>query len=312
MNRRLHLLNRRRQNVLLTRHIRAVSVRHIPHQFVCIPKKIEEVKQEEKLVVVEEKKAEPVVEKKEVVKVDKEAKKAEKLARKEDKKRQKQLKKQQKLQDKEDRLNRLIDEPENSIFLLMSDPTRCIYNTSSVDYATLSLGTRVVWNVLKWIAIAACVAIWIAGFINANPFGFARFNFTSTAMLAAKLAIFGYIGEIVCGYLIAFVSKTSKVNVDRARLVSLCTLAAPLEIVLFAISAALIHFFSPIGITVFVASIAITCLLTGYSLFLVKVPPRRTILAVFITVAAFTFLIGPYFSLFIEDVLLIFQNIMNI
>ena len=55
MNRKLHLLNRRRNNILLSRHVRAVSLRHVPHQYVCVNVK-KEVQKDEKIET-------PVVEK---------------------------------------------------------------------------------------------------------------------------------------------------------------------------------------------------------------------------------------------------------
>ena len=55
MNRKLHLLNRRRNNVLVARHVRAVSLRHVPHQYVCVNVK-KEVQKDEKIET-------PVVEK---------------------------------------------------------------------------------------------------------------------------------------------------------------------------------------------------------------------------------------------------------
>ena len=55
MNRKLHLLNRRRNNILLSRHVRAVSLRHVPHQYVCVNVK-KEVQKDERIET-------PVVEK---------------------------------------------------------------------------------------------------------------------------------------------------------------------------------------------------------------------------------------------------------
>lgn len=312
MNQRLHLLNRRRKNILEARHVRAVSLRHVPYHFGSMPKK--NIEKENDVEVINEVKVEQEVKKQpeNTRKIEKEAKKAEKKAEKEKKKEKKLLRKQQKIQDKEDLLNRLIDEPEHNLFFLLKDPIRCIDNNARVDYAVLSTGTRVVWNTIKWIAISACIAICIAGFINANPFGFARLNFTSTSVLAAKLMVFGYLAEIVTGFGIACISKTRKESFDRARMVSLCTLATPCKILMFTISAICIHYVSEVGIALFAASCVLSLLMTGFSLFKANVSPRRTMLVIFLVVFASTYLIGPYFSMFAEDILHIFQNIMNI
>ena len=127
MNRKLHLLNRRRNNVLVARHVRAVSLRHVPHQYVCVNVK-KEVQKDEKIetpvVVIRQVKKQPTAEEK------KEQKRLEKQAKNQKAK----AKKARKYQEKEDALNRLIDEPSNSLFLMMINPLLCMDRVADVEY----------------------------------------------------------------------------------------------------------------------------------------------------------------------------------
>ena len=70
MNRKLHLLNRRRNNVLVARHVRAVSLRHVPHQYVYVnvKKEVQDVEKIETSVVEEKNKTVEEVNKAEVIK----------------------------------------------------------------------------------------------------------------------------------------------------------------------------------------------------------------------------------------------------
>ena len=148
MNRKLHLLNRRRNNVLVARHVRAVSLRHVPHQYVCVNVK-KEVQKDEKIETPVVEKANEKVEKADKFEVIRQVKKQPTA---EEKKEQKRLEKQannqkakakkaRKYQEKEDALNRLIDEPSNSLFLMMINPLLCMDRVADVDYATSEADT---------------------------------------------------------------------------------------------------------------------------------------------------------------------------
>ncbi len=322
MNRRLQLLNRRRNNVLLSRHVRAVSLRHVPHQFVVKSKalKTEEVVQEKEPVVEQvvekvEKKEEP---KKAVVKKVKkktltpEEKKAKKLKEKQKKEAQKAKKKAQKLQDKEDALERLINEPTTSLFLILTNPILCIERLGTVDYATLSGAQRTILNIVKWIAFSACFGIMVSGFINANPFGFARMNFTSTALFTAKIALFAFVVELFVVYLIHLFCNTKKTPVDKARMVSISAIGAPFKVVLYIVSAIVMYFNIWFGIAVFVPSIIISIMLSAFALSKTELAPRKCMLAIGVGLVVSFLLFGVYFSYACKDVIKILYNIMNI
>lgn len=327
MNKRESLLKRRRNQVLKNRHVRAVSMRHVPHQTVSLSKKATVKK--ETLVVEKKTKLFNKVEKVKTpkpVKQPKPKKTAEQIAQekeakrlaKEEKKKQKAinkaLKKQQRIQDKEDQLNRLIDEPTASILLILTNPIKCIEQLATVDYATLSKGQRVVLNLIKWVALSSCLGILIENLVNTNPFGFSRMNFTSTALLTFKLAIYGYAFEIIAGYLISFLASFRKQDkIDRARMISICTIATPFKILLFIISAIAIQYNTSIGLAVFGASLLLTILLTGEGLGRCGgLPPRRCLLAIGITTFVAIYLFGAYFGIFASNVVEILKNIMNI
>lgn len=325
MNKREALLNRRRNKVLKNRHVRAVSMRHIPHQSVVIKKKTNtEVKPvvEKKISLFEKvekvKPVKPVKQPKpkktpEEIAKEKEAKLLAKQEKKKQKEINKALKKQQRIQDKEDQLNRLIDEPTASLFLILTNPIKCIEQLSTVDYATLSKGQRVVLNLVKWIALSSCIGILIENLVNTNPFGFSRMNFTSTALLTFKLAIYGYAFEIAAGYLIAFLATFRKEDkIDRARMVSICSIAAPFKILMFIVSAIALKYNTSLGIAIFGASILLTILMTGEGLGKCGLPPRRCLLAIGVTTFVALYLFGGYFSLFASNVVEILKNIMNI
>lgn len=332
MNARNHLLERRRNQVLLSRHVRAVSLRHVPHQQVSISKAVKETSKEvaveeknvnvlsEPEVKIEESKKEVKTEKQvkqkktaEEIAAEKEAKKLAKEEKKKQKAEAKELKKQQKIQDKEDQLNRLIDEPVNSLPLILTNPIKCMEQLATVDYATLSTGKRVVLNAIKWVALCACIGILIENLVNVNPFGFSRMNFTSTAIFTFKIAIYGYVFEILAGFLIAFLASFRKQDkIDRARLVSICTIATPFKIILFVISAVAIKYNNALGIALFVTSLLLCILLTGTGIGKCEIPPRRCLLAIGVAAFVGLYFFGAYFSLFAPNVVEILKNIMNI
>ena len=322
MNRRLQLLNRRRDNVLLSRHVRAVSLRHVPHQCVVVSKtkKAVEINNEEVVSVVEpivekvEQKEEP---KKEVVKkvkktVSAEEKKQQKSKEKQKKQAKKAKKKAQKIQDKEDALERLIDEPTTSLWLILSNPILCIERLGTVDYATLSSAQRTLLNIIKWIAFSACFGVLISNFINVNPFGFARLNFSATALLTAKIAVFAFFAELFIVYLIYLLCNSKKCSVDKGRMVSISAIAAPAKIILFVVSAIVINVNSAIGMALFLASTVISIMLSAFALSKTELPPRRCMLAIGVGLFISLVLFGFYFSYVAKDVIKIFYNIMNI
>lgn len=311
MNQRLHLLNRRRNTVLVSRHVRAVSLRHVPYRYVETKQPSELVEQnavaEEK---VEEIKEEKPVSKEEKKPILKEIKKEETKEKKPKKTRKE--KKAQKAKDKEDRLNRLIDEPTNSVSLIFSNPLLCMERVGRVDYATLSTGQRIVLNVIKWLSIGYCIGLSIGKFINVDPFGFARMNFTSTANLSAKIAVYGFFFEILGGYLISAINNATGNSIDRARMVSVCSIAAPFKVLMFVNSAALLEVYMPIGIACFVCASVLSIMLTAFGLSKTKLSPRRTVFVIALVIILATVLFGGYFSLLCKDVVEILENIMNI
>lgn len=303
MNQRLHLLNRRRNNVLISRHVRAVSLRHVPYRYVETKKPT--VLPEQNVVV--EEKIEEIKEEKPVLKEIKKEKTKEKKPKKTRKE-----KKAQKAKDKEDRLNRLIDEPTNSLSLLFSNPLLCMERVGKVDYATLSTGQRIVLHVIKWLSIGYCIGLSIAKFINVDPFGFARMNFTATANLSAKIAVFGLTFEILCGYLISAMNNATGNTIDRARMVSICSIATPFKVLMFVISAVLLEVYTPIGIACFVCASILSIMLTAFGLSKTSLSPRRTMFVIALCIIISTTLFGGYFSLLCKDVVEILNNIMNI
>ena len=311
MNQRLQLLNRRRNTVLLARHTRVVSMRHVPHQYVIQnvhTKKAVKTKYEVETPIIEETQVEVVKEtKKESILVEKKPNK-----KKTNKKNLKAKRKAQKLKDKEDALNRLIDEPTTSIFLLITNPILCIEKVGTVDYATLSAGQRVVLNIVKWIVFSACIASVISGYINIDPFGFARLNFTASANLAFKIALYAFVFEILIVYLIYYLCNSRKNPIDRARMCSVVSIATPFKIVLFVFSAIVLQSNVGIGTAMFIASCLICFMLTAFGLSKTKLPPRRCLLAIFIGLVIAFALFIPYFNFVAKDVVNIFMNILNI
>ncbi len=310
MNQRLQLLNRRRNTVLLSRHTRVVSMRHVPHQYVVQnvhPKKIvkTEIQGETPIVEEIEKKVEVVQEvKKEKVSVEKKPKKKKQYS--------KSKRKAQKLKDKEDLLNRLIDEPTINIFMLLTNPIQCMEKVGDVDYATLSMGQRVVFNIIKWIAFSACVAGVISGYINIAPFGFARLNFTSSANLAAKIAVYGFVFEIAIVHLIYYVCNSRKNPIDRSRMCSIVSIGTPFKIVLFVLSAIVLQNNVGIGSAIFFTTCLISFLLTGYGLSKTKLPAFRSLLTIIVGLVIALSLFIPYFNFIAKDVVQIFMNILNL
>ncbi len=310
MNQRLQLLNRRRNTVLLARHTRVVSMRHIPHQYVqkVHTKKDIEIKLQVETPIIEETQVEVVEEiKKESVLIEKKPKK-----KKPNKKVLKEKKKAEKLKDKEDKLNRLIDEPTTSIFLLLTNPVLCMEKVGTVDYATLSTGQRVVLNIIKWIVFSTCIASVISGYINIDPFGFARLNFTASANLAFKIAVYGYLFEILTIYLIYYLCNSRKNPIDRARMCSIVSISTPFKIALFVLSAIVLQKNVGIGAAIFIASCLICFMLTAFGLSETKLPPRRCLVAIFVGLVIALALFIPYFNFIAKDVVKIFMNILNI
>ena len=302
MNQRLHLLNRRRNNILISRHVRAVSLRHVPYRYV--ETKHTEILEEKK---VEEKQVPEIKEEKPVIKeVKKESKKEtpSKKTRKE--------KKAEKIKDKEDRLERLINEPQNSLLQLLSNPLLCMEREGKVDYATLSTGQRVVLNIVKWLSIGYCIGSFIAKFIDVDPFGFARMNFSATAALSAKLALYGFIFEVICGYLISIANNATRNLIDRARMVSICSIATPFKVLMFVVSAILIEINMGLGIACFLCASVLSIMLSAFGLSKTKLSPRRSMLVIAICVFVAVFLLGGYFSLTCKNVIEILNNILNI
>ncbi len=308
MNQRLQLLNRRRNTVLLARHTRVVSMRHVPHQYVVHsskPKKTIETKITLDTPILEESN-------KTVEVVEKIQKEQAIVKKKPKKKNSKSKKKAQKLKDKEDLLNRLIDEPKTSIFSLLTNPILCIEKVGTVDYATLSMGQRVVLNIMKWIALSVCIASVISGYINIAPFGFSRLNFTASANLAFKIAVYGFVFEVAIVYLIYYLCNSRKHPIDRSRMCSIVSIGTPFKIVLFVFSAIILQNNVGIGAAFFVASCLICFLLTGYGLSKTRLPQRRCLLALFVGLFVSLALFIPYFNFIAKDVVKIFMNILNI
>ncbi len=319
MNRKLHLLNRRRNNVLVARHVRAVSLRHVPHQYVCVnvKKEVQDVEKIETPVVEEKNKTVEEVNKVEVIKPVKkqptaEEKKEQKRLEKQAKNQKAKAKKARKYQKKEEALNRLIDEPSNSLFLMMINPLLCMDRVADVDYATLSAGQRCVLNILKWIAFSSCIAMGISHLINLEPFGFARLNFTATANLAFKIAAYGFIFEYLITYLIKLACTNKTILVDRDRMVSICTIAVPFKIVMYVISACLIAYNTMIGYAFFFTAAFVSILLTGYGLNKTSLPHKRAMLALIAGIFVAMSVFGMYFTFIAKDIIQIFMNILNI
>lgn len=319
MNRKLHLLNRRRNNVLVARHVRAVSLRHVPHQYVYVnvKKEVQDAEKIETPVVEEKNKTVEEVNKAEVIKPVKkqptaEEKKEQKRLEKQAKVQKAKAKKARKRQDKEDALNRLIDEPSNSLILMMINPLLCMDRVADVDYATLSAGQRCVLNILKWIAFSSCIAMGISHLINLEPFGFARLNFTATANLAFKIAAYGFIFEYLITYLIKLVCTNKNTPVDRDRMVSICTIAVPFKIVMYVISACLIAYNTMVGYAFFFTAVFVSILLTGYGLNKTALPQKRAMAAIIAGVFVAMSVFGMYFTFIAKDIIQIFVNILNI
>lgn len=315
MNDRSYLLKRRRSYILRQRKVRSVSCRHLSVHYDTSAKPViiedtpayqEAVKEEQVVLNVEkkdiEKPLEQPVSKPSVKEETKEEKSEEvKLSRKEKKK-----------QEKEEILNLLIDEPEINLFKMIANPLKCMDEVAELDYATLSSGQRTVMNIFKWLAIGGALAMPISEIIDINPYGFSRMNFTSTSILAFKFALFGFFSEFILFFAISALCMEKGKRTDRARLVSIYTYGAPLEIILFALSAVSMRLNLTCGIALLTASLLASLYMKSYGISKSDLARKRLIFGLILFGFLFVLLFFAYAEFACSDVIKILKNIMNI
>lgn len=218
----------------------------------------------------------------------------------------KELRKEQDFED-------YLSTPRTGILKKLLLPFLALEKEASADQRVTAPFFSLVVNIFKYIAAAAWASGIVAGFINANPFGFTRMIFSDCAWLTVRLAVYMLAAQYVLAAVMGLVSFVLRSTVSWKRLIATMSQSSLFTGVLFTIAALIYGKFPAVGI-----GLGIAAAVTGFFLTLSAVAKHidltkhagMLILVAVITVLAVFGL--KYIQSVCTDVWMILKTIMNV
>lgn len=271
---------------------------------------IEKKKVKQPAETVKEKKPEPRETKQEIVK-DK-PKKKEKVQQAQKPVSRRQKRKERKAAALEEEINHYIDTPRTGFFTKLFDPLKAARTEASVTDETVgSFAFAIVILFLKWLTVMGVFLKRIRILIDLNQFGTARLNFSQSAEIAAKLALYLFVAELLMYLIFSLLSFTTSQRVSFKKLTVIAAQPALSSVVVALIGYVLLDTNTALGISLAIAAIVVSLLFKASAISMIlKVNSKIKFLLIIVLSAILLAKFFSFASSVCEPLMQIFDDIL--
>lgn len=318
---------RKRSNTPAENRKRVVAYRHVRFDDSFVSRKQESgektdaqpvvvlEKQKDKTELIKPVKKDEVKQKPEKKAVSKEKKKEKQdapvTAKKTGKEKRKE-KKERKAAALEEEINHYIDTPRTGFFTKLLDPLKAARTEASVtDETVASFGLGLVILFLNWLAVMGVFLKRVRILIDLNQFGTARLNFSQSAEMSAKLALYLFVGELLMYLIFSLLSFTTSQRVSFKKLTVIAAQPSLASTVVAVIGYFLLDVNTALGVSLAIASIVICLLFKASAISMIlKVNSKVKFLLIIVLSAILLTEFFSFASSVLEPLVKIFDNIL--
>lgn len=202
----------------------------------------------------------------------------------------------------------MVTQPNATLWKVLVHPIRTLNQASESEYLSLGRCKELIWHMIAWLSAASCVAYFYMQSIADQEYSIARINFTQTAWVAVRIALFSLILGYIGYWAIAVYGLIVRRSVSHAKLMEMDALSALPCALLFIISLVLMKKAPGSALFIFILFAAAAIALKLYGLY--KATRFNWIqLAVFalIYVCAYTMLYEQFYTWAFGDLIAIYK-----